>query len=118
MALSVGVVTIEYDHNPPLNVQNFLRGIASGPGIDSLEYPDMDISEGEDGEEEYDEGIGYSCGTLDDEDVLNVYQAGLMERAINWCSEQGIVGVAQEELLNWLANLPWKYGYVRLHLVG
>ncbi len=114
MGLSVGVVSIEYRHDPPQPIPDFFRYLISDPNIrDYADYDDFD----DDGE---DEGgrFGYWCGTMDDVGIFDIDRYGLTERAENWCSDRNLDATARDELLTWLANLPWKDGSVRLHFVG
>ena len=113
MGLSVGVVSIEYRHDPPQPIPDFFRDLISDQNIgDYADYDDVNDN-GEEGE-----GVGYWCGTMDDVGILDVDRYGLTERAENWCRDRNLDAAARNELLTWLANLPWKDGCVRLHLVG
>ena len=115
MGLSVGVVSIEYRHDPPQPVPDFFRSLISDPNIG--DYPDYDDFD-DDGDEGEGEGVGYWCGTMDDIGILDVSRYGLAELAENWCRDGNLDAASQNELLTWIANLPWKDGSVRLHLVG
>ena len=102
MGLSVGVVSIDYDHNPPVTVRDFLTELSADPDI--KDYAD-------------EEGPAYLSGVMDDVGLLDVFQDDLMERAEIWCGARNTASAERDELLNWLSNLPWKAGIVRLHLV-
>ena len=102
MALSVGIVNIEYDHNPPRTVRDFFGDMVSNPDIDVLN----------DGE-----SAGYWSGEMDEAGMLDLFQDELTPLAENWCSDRSMTDAQRDELLGWLANLPWRYGSIRLHLV-
>ncbi len=111
MGLSIGLINLEYRHDPPQPIPDFFRDLSSDPNIS--DYADFDDDESADGGN----GAGYWCGTMDDVGILLVQRYELTERAENWCSEKNIPNAAREQLLTWLANLPWKDGLIRLHLV-
>ena len=115
MALSVGKINLEYDHNPPPPARDFFADLVDAPDIGDGLPGDFDIDVDDDDDDG--EGVGYWCGTMDDVGILSLNQYGLTERAETWCRDRGISDAAREGLLNWIANLPWKYGVVRLHLV-
>jgi hypothetical protein len=115
MGLSVGVVSIDYRYDPPQPIPDFFRDLISGPNIG--DYPDYDDFD-DDSDEGEGEGVGYWCGTVDDAGVLDVNRYVLTERAETWCNDRNLDAAARNELLTWIANLPWKDGSVRLHLVG
>ena len=102
MGLSVGVVSIEYQHNPPGTVRNFLGSLVDAPDIGIFS------PEG---------ASGYWCGMLDDEGLLGIHQDEITARAEDWCAAGKIPDAARAELMAWLAGLPWKDGFARLHLV-
>jgi len=114
MGLSVGVVSIEYSHNPPQIIQDFFRDLISSPNIGEYAgYVDFDAVGGN-GE---DAGIGYWCGSMDNVGILDVNRYGLTECVESWRRDRNHNVVAQDELLAWLASLPWKDGCIRLHLI-
>ena len=102
MGLSVGVVSIEYDHNPPRTVREFFSDLMSDSDMDVLD----------DGE-----SAGFWSGEMDEAGMLDLFQDELTSHAENWCNAKGITGAERDELLDWFAKLPWKYGSIRLHLV-
>lgn len=102
MGLSVGVVSIEYDHNPPRTVREFFSDMIADPDIDDLD----------DGE-----SAGYWSGDMDETGMLDLFQDKITSRAENWCRARGATDAERGELLDWFAKLPWKYGSIRLHLV-
>ncbi len=113
MGLSVGVVSIDYCHDPPQPIPDFFRELVSDPNIGDFD-DDLDTENSDEGDSE---GSGYLCGAMDGAGILVVHRYGLMERAENWCCDKNFGAAARDELLAWLANLPWKDGYIRLHLV-
>ena len=116
MGLSVGVVSIEYRHDPPEPIPDFFRDLIEDQNIgDFADYGDFDDDDG-DGDEGGG-GFGYWCGIMDDVGILDFDQYRLMERAETWCRERNLDDVRRQELLTWLTNLPWKDGSVRLHPV-
>ena len=102
MALSIGVVSIEYDHSPPRTVREFFGDVVSDPDIDDLD----------DGESD-----GHLSGDMDEAGIMDFYQDEFTSRAENWCNDRGVTDAERNELLGWLSNLPWRYGSIRLHLV-
>ena len=113
MGLSVGVVSIDYNHDLPQPLPGFLRTLISDQNIvDYADYDDFE-SPGEEGKR-----VGYWCGIMDDVGILDVDRYRLTERAENWCRDRNLSAAARHELLTWIATLPWKDSSVRLHLVG
>ena len=96
MALSVGVVSIEYLDEPRPPVSDFLKELTMNPDL------------GMDGDHW---GGGWGENTF-----LEFEQATLVERAEAWCSAQGISASGQADLTAWISSLPDRNGYVMLHL--
>ena len=91
MGLSVGIVTIDYDHSPPLSVRDFLTDFSSDPAL---------------GDYDDDAADGYWPGDMDEAGILLIHQEEATERAENWCRDQNLADAARDELLTWLGNLP------------
>ena len=96
MALSVGVVTIEYLDEPKPPVSNFLKDLAMNPGL-GLEGDSW--------------GGGWGENTF-----LEFEQDVLTERATNWCTEKDLDGTECAAVYAWVSGLPSRNGYVMLHL--
>ena len=98
MALSVGVVSIEYLAEPQPPVSDFLKYLAMNPnlGLDDGDY--------------WGGGWGENI-------FLEFELSALMERADSWCAERGIGASGRADLLAWVSSLPSRDDYVMLHLV-
>lgn len=96
MALSVGVVSIDYLDEPQPPVSDFLKDLALNPNL------------GNDGD--------YWGGGWEENTFLEFEQATLAERADNWCAERGIDASGRTTLMTWLSGLSWRDGYIMLHL--
>ncbi len=99
MGLSVGVVSIDYLDEPQPPVSDFLKELAMNP----------DLGVGEDDGDSW--GGGWGENTF-----LEFEQPTLTERAGNWCTEKGVSASERTALMTWLSGLPWREGYVILHL--
>ena len=97
MGLSVGVVSIDYLDEPQPPVSDFLKELAMNPNL---------------GMEEGDSwGGGWGENTF-----VEFELSALIERADSWCTDRGIGVNGRTVLLEWLSSLPWRNGYVMLHL--
>ena len=99
MGLSVGVVSIEYLDEPQPPVSDFLKDLAMDPPVGSDE---------DDGD--------YWGGGWEENTFLEFEQSVLVERADNWCTMRDISASGRTDLMAWLSGLPWRNGYVMLHL--
>ena len=97
MGLSVGVVSIDYLDEPQPPVSDFLKELAMNPnvGIDADDYW----------------GGGWA-----DNSFLEFQRPALTRRACNWCADKSIDASGRTVLLEWFSSLPWRNGYVMLHL--
>ena len=98
MGLSVGVVSIDYLYEPQPPVSDFLKRLALNPNLES----------GNDGD--------YWGGGWGGNSFLEFELSVLMARAHSWCNERDINASEQIALITWLSSLPWRDGYVMLHL--
>jgi hypothetical protein len=98
MGLSVGVVSIDYLDEPQPPVSDFLKELAINPDL------------GLDDDRDY-WGGGWGENTF-----LEFDQPTLTGRAENWCTGRSIDASGRAVLLAWLSGLPWRDGYVMLHL--
>ncbi len=97
MALSVGVVSIEYLDEPQSPVSDFLKHLS------------MNLFLGlENGE----------CwgGSWEGNAFLEFGRDALVESAELWCDDGGIDDSDRAALLAWITALPWRNGYIMLHL--
>ena len=97
MGLSVGVVSIDYLDEPQPPVSDFLKELAMNPnvGIDADDYW----------------GGGWA-----DNSFLEFQRSGLMKRARGWCTGRDLNDNERAAVVAWVSSLPWRDGYVMLHL--
>ena len=100
MGLDVGVVTIEYSPDPQPPVYGFLYDLLLNP------YTGVD--------EDDDDDIWGDSWT--DNGVYEFERVGLTSRAINWANDHAISESEKDDLLSWVADLPWRNDMVTLHL--
>ena len=94
MGLSVGVVSIDYLDEPQPPVSDFLKDLAMNPGLGMEDW-----------------GGGWEENTF-----LEFQKTALTKRARKWCTDKGVGASGRTALLTWLSSLPWRDGYVMLHL--
>ena len=99
MGLSVGVVSVDYLQEPRPPVSDFLKDLAINP--------DLGVNEGD----SYNWVGGWGENTF-----LEIDEPALIERAGNWCTERRIDANVRDALSTWLSGLPWRDGYLMLHL--
>lgn len=95
MGLSVGVVSIDYLDEPRPPVSDFLKDLSLNPHLAMDEWG----------------------GGWEDNSFLEFQRAELSKRARNWCTEAGIDEIGRKAVRAWIRALPWRDGYVMLHLV-
>ena len=69
--------------------------------------PDLGVNEGD----SYNWVGGWGENTF-----LEIDEPALIERAGNWCTERRIDANVRDALSTWLSGLPWRDGYLMLHL--
>ena len=97
MALSVGVVSIEYLEEPKSPVSDFLKHLAM--------HSSLGLSNGE-----------LWAGGWDGNVFLEFERNTLAEGAGLWCNDGGVSDTERAELLAWIADLPAQTDYVMLHI--
>ena len=94
MGLSVGVVSIDYLAVPQPPVSDFLKDLLLNPQLAMDDW-----------------GGGWA-----DNSFLEFQRAAFSKRARNWCTEAGIDESGRKAIRAWIRALPWRDGYVMLHL--
>ena len=99
MALSVGVVTIEYLAEPQPPVSDFLKDLAADPSIGTE-----------------DDSNNYWGGGWGENTFLEFELSALIAGADVWSIVNDLGEDEWTSLETWLSNLPSRDGYVMLHL--
>ena len=94
MALSVGVVSIEYLEEPKPPVSDFLKDLALNPNLGMQDW-----------------GGGWEGNSF-----LEFQRRVMSARARKWCTQNGVDEAGRTAIRTWIAALPWQDGYVMLHL--
>ena len=95
MGLSVGVVSIDYLDEPQPPISEFLKDLATDPELGS------------------DWGGGWGGNTF-----AEFEESSLNSHVDKWCEESGISASARIIVMSWVSGLPWRDGYIMLHLAG
>ena len=94
MGLSVGVVSIDYLDEPQPPVSDFLKDLVLNPNL----------------------GVDDWGGGWEGNSFLEFHRRAMSNRARKWCTQNGIDEAGRIAIRTWIAALPWRDGYVMLHL--
>lgn len=102
MSLSIGVVNIEYLPEPPQPMYKFMQDLMADPDVGT----DMDLFEG---------GSPWEAG--DGENIFyEIERDELLRRADGWAAKYRIDAADRATLLQWVDDLPYRGGFITLHL--
>jgi hypothetical protein len=113
MGLSIGVVNVNYLHEPAQPIFDFMSELRSLPRTGLHEYY-RDL-------ENRDEDDPLGCEDDDDEywddgGFCEFWRIGMIRRATGWAILENLAQSERALLLDWIANLPWSDDYIMLHL--